>query len=174
MIRIISSDLRTCSRHAASHCVARSFIKGLVPLATAALLAACANNLGVKALGVDVPLKSAPNVTGSPGVLVYRSPDVAGYERSATGYMIPPATVYRGQGSFFPLSPQQVDEIAAELTKDVRAEIGRHFQVVNAPGPGILTLDLILVTVVPPPVAFANENEFGANMALPGQEGGGG
>jgi hypothetical protein len=86
--------------------------------------------------------------------------------------MIPPATVYRGQGSFFPLSPQQVDEIAAELTKDVRAEIGRHFKVVNAPGPGILTLDLILVTAVPPQVAADYGNEFEAIMALPGQEGG--
>ena len=65
--------------------------------------------------------------------------------------MIPAATVFRGKGSSFAdLSPEQVDSIAANLTKEVRTEMGHRFKIVNAAGPGVATIDLVLAKVSPP------------------------
>ena len=57
-------------------------------------------------------------------------------------------------------SPQEVDAIANDLTRDVRAAIGRRFKVVNAPGPGVFTLELILVKVVPPSPAYISNGPY--------------
>ena len=127
----------------------------------AVLLSAC--NPGKAALDTNVPLKPAPDLNGAatPGVLIWRSPDLAERERMGVAYLIPPATVYRGKGSnFADLSPEQVDQIAAGLTKEVRAEVARHFRVVNAAGPGVTTLDLILVKVTPPGINYVGSGPY--------------
>ena len=121
--------------------------------AAAALLLAGCESAGQQALGTNVPLASASNLSGAatPGVRVWRSPELASYERTATAYEIPPATVYRGAGSEFSgLTPQQVDEIAANLTAEVRQQFSRRFRVVNAPGPGVFSIQLIIARIVPP------------------------
>jgi hypothetical protein len=87
-------------------------------------------------------------------VTVWRSPDLAERERAASAYYIPEATVYRGRGSgFADLTPQQVDQVAAQLTQDVRKSIGQHFKIAKAPGPGVFTLNLVLIKVAPPGVS---------------------
>jgi hypothetical protein len=141
----------------------KSLLKTLAPLAAGAvLLSACASTSST-ALGTNVPLTRDPdlnNVTG-PGTVVWRSPDLATYERMTNAYFIPPATVYRGRGSFFSdLSPQQVDDIAAELTREVRTEIGKHFKVVNETGKGIFTLNLVLVRVSPPHEQYVESGPY--------------
>ena len=101
-------------------------MKAVVPLAGSLLIPACSNP-STTALGTNVPLAPAPDLAGAgtPGVLVWRSPDLAAQERMASAYLIPPATVYRGRGSYFAdLSPQQVDDIA----------IQRCFQYIPRPG----------------------------------------
>ncbi len=91
-------------------------------------------------------------------MLVWRSPDLARYEHAVSAYYVPPATVYRGQGADFSgLNQQQAEQVAAELTSDVRTAIGHRFKVVNQPGPNAFTLELILVKIVPPqPMAIQN------------------
>ena len=143
--------------------LARSLMKDMASCAAAALLLSACTNPGTTALGINVPLAPAPDLAGAatPGVVVWRAPELAARERAASGYLIPPATVYRGRGSYFAdLSPQQVDEIAADLTKKVRAEVGRHFKVVNATGPGVYTLDLILVKVDPPRTQYVGSGPY--------------
>jgi hypothetical protein len=106
-----------------------------------------------RALDAGVPLTTAPDLAGAAptGSRIWRSPDLGAREQAASAYFIPAATVYRGKGSYFAdLSPAQVDQVAATLTKDVRDAIGRRFKVVNAPGPGSFTVELILVSVTPP------------------------
>ncbi len=119
-------------------------------------VAGCNPRPGTTALDANVPLKRDPNLT--PGTVVWRSPDLARYEHMANAYYIPPATVYRGSGSVYVgLDQQRQDQVAAELTNDVRAAIGQRFRVVNQPGPGAFTLELILAKVVPPqPVGIQN------------------
>jgi Protein of unknown function (DUF3313) len=115
-------------------------------------LAACTPP-GTRALDTSVPLANAPDLAGAApmGTRIWRSPELAAAERAASAYQIPPATVYRGRGSYYAdLSPQQVDEVAATCTKDVRDAIGKRFKVVDAPGPGVFTLQLILARLVPP------------------------
>jgi len=132
------------------------------------LLSACANP-GVTALGTNVPLAPAPDLAGAAteGVMIWRTPDLGEHQSATKAYMIPPVTVYRGKGSFFSsLSPQQVDDVAAGLTTAVRAEVGRHFKVVNESGPGIVTLSLILAKIVPPRVEYASKG-FKATADLP-------
>jgi len=137
--------------------LASTSMKGLALIAAAALsLSACSNPVakaGDTSLGTSLPLAPARDLSGAatPGVMIWRSPDLAEHERTASSYMIPMATVYRGRGSDFgTLSPQQVDEIAGNLTRDVRTAIARRFKVVNTPGPGVFTLQLILVRATPP------------------------
>ncbi len=61
------------------------------------------------------------------------------------------AEVYRGKGSNFGnLPPDQVEKVAEDLTRAVRTAIGRHFKIVSAPGPGVFTLQLIVVKIEPP------------------------
>ncbi len=137
--------------------------QGLAALTAAVLLLSACTNPSTTALGTNVPLAPAPDLAGaaSPGSVVWRSPDLAQRERGASAYLIPPATVYRGQGAYFPnLSPQQVDAIAADVTRDVRAEVGRHFRVVNAPGPGVFTLELILLKAVPPQPQYVTSGPY--------------
>jgi len=115
-------------------------------------LAACTSP-GTRALDTSVPLTTAPDLSGAApmGTRLWRSPELAAAERQASTYNIPPATVYRGRGSYYAdLSPQQVDEVAATCTKDVRDAVSKRFRVVNAPGPGVLNMELILVRLVPP------------------------
>ena len=106
-----------------------------------------------KALDTNVPLSRANDLQGAatPGVMIWRSPDLAQHERSASAYYIPDATVYHGRGSSFAnLKPQQIDQVAADLTRDVRQSIGQHFKVVQTPGPGAFTLNLVLIRVIAP------------------------
>jgi hypothetical protein len=108
-------------------------------------------------------LTTAPDLAGAatPGVVIWRSPDLAAHERVATSYLIPPVTVYRGRGSYFAdLSPQQVDEVAARITTDVRTAIGRRFKVVEAPGPDVTSLDLILAKIVPPRPEYVGSGSY--------------
>jgi len=144
--------------------------QGVAALIAAALLLSACTNPSTTALGTNVPLAPAPDLAGaaSPGSVVWRSPDLAEHERGASSYLIPPATVYRGQGAYFPdLSPQQVDSIAADLTRDVRAEVGRRFRVVNAAGPGVFTLELILLKAVPPHQQYVKSGPYDvANLAV--------
>lgn len=116
------------------------------------LLAGCTSP-GTRALDTNVPLTKAPDLSGAApmGTRIWRSPELAAAERSASAYQIPPATVYRGRGSYYAdLSPQQVDEVAATCTKDVRDAIARRFKVVDQPGPGVFRLELVLARLVPP------------------------
>jgi hypothetical protein len=113
---------------------------------------------------------AAPN-----GSVVWRSPDLGASEHSASAYQIPPATVYRGRGSYFAdLSPTQVDQIAATLTKDVRAAIGRRFKVVDAPGPGVFTVDLVLVNVTPPRPSYVSSGPYAVSQLAVGMPEAGG
>jgi len=115
-------------------------------------LAACTPP-GTRALDTNVPLTAAPDLSGAApmGTRVWRSPELATAERTVSAYQVPPATVYRGRGSYYAdLSPQQVDEVAATCTKDVREAISKRFRVVDAPGPGVFRLELVLARLVPP------------------------
>jgi hypothetical protein len=123
------------------------------PVCAIGLLLSACTNPSTAALGTNVPLAPAPDLAGAgtPGVVVWRAPDLAERERFASAYFVPPAAVYRGQGSYYAdLSDQQVDGIAAELTQEVRAAIGRRFKVADGPGPNVFTLDLFVVKIVPP------------------------
>ena len=112
-------------------------------------VAGCNPSPGTTALDTNVPLRSDPTL--SAGTVVWRSPDLARFEQMASAYYIPPATVFRGLGSVYVgLDQQQQEQVAAELTADVRAAIGRRFKLVNRPEPGAFTLELILAKVVPP------------------------
>jgi hypothetical protein len=146
-----------------SHTAVHSSLYGLaLAVMTALSLSACSDP-GKTALGTNVPLATAPELQGtvSSEAVVWRSPDLAEHERGASSYLIPPATVYHGKGSNYgSLSPQEIDAIANDLTRDVRAAIGRRFKVVNAPGPGVFKLDLILVKVVPPSPAYISNGPY--------------
>jgi hypothetical protein len=123
------------------------------------LLFGCNSTPGTTALNANVPLTAAPSTLGAaPGTVVWRSPNLAEREHAVSAYYIPPATVYHGSGADFSgLDPQQVDRIAATLTSEVRTAIRKRFRVVDKPGPGAFTLELILVKVVPPqPVDIHN------------------
>jgi hypothetical protein len=140
------------------------------------LLAGCSNP-STTALGTNVPLTPAPDLAGSdtPGVTIWRSPDLAEHDRRATGYLIPPVTVFRGKGSYFAdLSPAQVDEIAAGLTRVVRQEMARHFKVVNAAGPGVFNLELVLVRVVPPRPQYVTSGPYSISALAVGMPDAGG
>jgi len=144
---------------------------------TALSLLLCACNPGKSALNENVPLASAPDLAGAApsGSMVWRSPDLATAERGASAYYIPPATVYRGRGAYFAdLSPQQAEEIAATLTKDVRTAIGRRFKVVEGPGPGVFTLNLVLVRVVPPRPAYVGSGPYNISQLAVGMPEAGG
>jgi hypothetical protein len=137
--------------------------------AAAVLLLAACTPPGTRALDAGVPLTRAPDLAGAApnGSKIWRSPDLAAAEHAASAYAIPPATVYRGRGSYFAgLSPSQVDQIAAMLTKDVRTAIGRRFKVVDAPGPGVFTVELILVNVTPPRPAGTDDQDAVAALAI--------
>jgi hypothetical protein len=148
------------------------------PMALAALgllLSAC--NPGPRAVGENVPLTAAPDLAGAApaGSVVWRSPELGTAEHTASAYFIQPATVYRGRGSYFAdLSPQQVEEIVATLTKDVREAIGRRFRVVDGPGPGVFTLQLILVRVVPPRPAYVASGPYNVSALAVGMPEAGG
>lgn len=140
-----------------------SSINGLALMATTALLLFACSDPGKTSLDTNVPLTRAPDLAGtvSPASTVWRSPDLAQYERVTSSYLIPPATVYHGKGSSFGnLSSQEVDAIATDLTRDVRTAIGRRFKVVNAPGPGVFILELILAKVVPPYPAYISNGPY--------------
>nr|WP_294509597.1 DUF3313 family protein [uncultured Rhodopila sp.] len=140
------------------------------------LLAACTPP-GTRALDAGVPLAPAPDLAGAApgGSVIWRSPDLAESERGASAYVISPATVYRGRGSYFAdLSPAQVDQIAARLTEDVRTAVGRRFKVVNAPGPGVFTIELILVNVTPPRPAYIGSGPYAISALAVGMPESGG
>ncbi len=169
----ISSDHQLTNQPTASSRM-RSARKPLMSMGVVAmmgmLLSACTNP-GTAALGTNVPLKPAPDLTGSatPGLRVWRSPDLAASERAASAYMIPPVTVYRGKGSFYSdLSPQDVDQVAAMLTQNVREEMGRHFKLVNQAGPGVVTISLILAKITPPHADYSAAGPSGIPGTLVG------
>lgn len=154
---------------------ARAFVAGL--MAAAGLLLAGCTPPGTRALDAGVPLAPAPDLAGAApgGSVIWRSPELASSERSASAYVIPPATVYRGRGSYFAdLSPAQVDQIAAKLTEDVRAAVGRRFKVVNAPGPGVFSIELILVNVTPPRPAYVGSGPYAISALAVGMPDSGG
>jgi hypothetical protein len=142
----------------------------------ACLLSACSNP-STTALGTNVPL-ARPSDLGSDaprGAMVWRSPDLAQREHMASAYFIPPATVYHGKGaSFANLTPQQLDEIAADLTKQVRTEVGRRFKVVKSAGPGTFTLELILVKVSPPHQEYVTSGPYEVSALAVGMPDAGG
>lgn len=105
--------------------------------------------------------------------MVWRSPEFR--EHFPSAYNIPPATVYHGaEAHFAGLNAQQLDEVAADLTRDVHAEVGRHFKVVNAPGPGVATLELILVGVEPPRFRYVMSGPYQINALAVGRPDSGG
>jgi Protein of unknown function (DUF3313) len=149
----------------------RASLIDLVPVAATAFLLSACTNPGTAALGTNVPLTRAPDLAGAatPGVEIWRSPDLAHEEQRASAYFIPPATVYRGSGSDFgTLSPAQVDTIAAELTQDVRTAIGRRFKVVDAPRRGAFTLNLVLVKLSQPHPAYISNGPYDWSPAVIG------
>jgi len=140
----------------------RASAMGIGIAAAAGLLLAACTPPGTRALDAGVPLTQAPDLAGAAprGSVIWRSPDLGAAEHAASAYTIPPASVYRGRGSYFAdLSPGQVDQIAAMLTRDVRTAIGRRFKVVDAPGPGVFNLELILVNVTPPRPSYVTSGE---------------
>ncbi len=146
-------------------------------LAAAGLLLVGCTQPGTRALDAGVPLAPAADLSGAApnGTVVWRAPDLGSSERTASAYMIPPATVYRGRGSYYAdLSPAQVDDIAATLTRDVRAAVGRRFKVVDAPGPGVFTLELILVNVTPPRPAYVSSGPYAVSQLAVGMPEAGG
>ncbi|WP_158258289.1 DUF3313 family protein [Rhodopila globiformis] len=136
----------------------RSMLAASVAGAFGLLLAACTPP-GARALDTNVPLTKAPeDLSGAApmGTRLWRSPELAAAERSASAYQIPPATVFRGRGSYYAdLSPDQVDQVAAMCTRDVRSAVARRFRVVDQPGPGVFRLELILARLVPPRPQYA-------------------
>jgi hypothetical protein len=143
------------------------------------MLAGCTNP-GARAIDAGVPLTAAPDLTGAatPGVTVWRSPGIQSGQAEASAYLIPPATVYRGRGSYYAdLNPQQVDDIASKITQDVRTEVARHFKVVNTGGPGVSSINLVLVRVVPPRPDYVSSgptsNVTGSALAVGMPESGG-
>jgi hypothetical protein len=131
------------------------------------LLTACTTT-GTRALDTNVPLAAAPDLAGAApmGTRVWRSPELAAAERAASAYQVPPATVYRGLGSYYAdLSPEQVDQVAATCTRDVRTAVAKRFKVVDQPAPGVLTLQLILARLVPPRPEY--QAPTGYNIAGP-------
>jgi hypothetical protein len=83
--------------------------------------------------------------------------------------MIPAVNVYHGKGSFYSdLTPQDVDQVAAMLTKDVRDEVARHFKVVNQPGPGVMTISLTLAKITPPHADYSAAGPSGIPATLVG------
>jgi hypothetical protein len=143
--------------------------KWLIPCAAvAALLAGCTpqQNAGESALGTNVPLASASNLTGAapPGTQVWRAPDIAQYP--ATDFYIPPVKVDTGaEARFTGVDPQQ---IAAMLTADVRRAVGQRFRVVNTPGPGTHSLELTLVQLVPPQPMYISNGPYPWAQAIVG------
>jgi hypothetical protein len=153
------------------------FVKAIALAAAAGLLLAACTPPGTRALDAGVPLAPAPDLAGAApsGSMIWRSPELGAAEHAASAYVIPPATVYRGRGSYFAdLSPSQVDQIAAMLTRDVRTAIGRRFKVVDAPGPGVFTLELILVNVTPPRPAYVTSGERAVSALAVGMPDAGG
>nr|WP_294555695.1 DUF3313 family protein [uncultured Rhodopila sp.] len=158
-IKVVASGLVATSDNPGGGSASKRLacINGIGLAAAAGLLLAACTPPGTRALDAGVPLAQAPDLAGAAptGSVIWRSPDLGAAEHAASAYLIPPATVYRGRGSYFAdLSPSQVDQIAAMLTKDVRTAIGRRFRVVDAPGPGVFTVELILVNVTPPRPAY--------------------
>lgn len=154
-----------------------SSIKQFGTVAAVGLLLSACSNPSTTALGTNVPLAPAPDLVGSapPGAVVWRAPDLAKHERAASAYLIPPATVYQGKGaSFGGLKPPQVEAIASELTKQVRTEIGRHFKVVKEAGPGVFTLELVLVKVIPPRQEYVTSGPFSISALAVGMPDAGG
>ena len=135
----------------------------LSAIAAATMLLAGCTSPGKAALETNVPLKRAPDLAGAatPGVLVWRAPDLAEHQRTLTSYYIPPATVYHGKGaSFAGLTPAQADQVAATLTQDVTAAMRKRFKVVSQPGPGVFTLELILVKIAPPQIIHITNGPY--------------
>lgn len=173
----IKIDARTVVAWASTERLARASLTGAGLIAAAGLLLAACTPAGTRALDAGVPLAPAPDLAGAApgGSVVWRSPDLAASERSASAYVIPPATVYRGRGSYFAdLSPAQVNQIAARLTEDVRTAVGRRFRVVNAAGPGVFTIELILVNVTPPRPAYVGSGPFAISALAVGMPESGG
>ena len=145
--------------------------KSLIPATLlAATLAACTTT-AEKALGTNVPLSTdrAAEGPGTTGVMVWRSPDLAEHERAASAYYIPDATVYHGRGSgFADLTPAQIDQVAAQVTQDVRKSIGRHFKIVKTPGPGAFTVELVLIKVAPPGPAYISNGPYDWSASVVG------
>ncbi len=151
--------------------IAGSSLIGLALAAATMLSLSACSDPGKASLDSNVPLARAPELEGtvSPSALVWRSPDLAEHERAASSYLIPPATVYHGKGSSFGnLSPQEIDAIANDLTREVRAAIGHRFRIVNTPGPGVFTLQLILVKVTPPAPAYISNGPYDWSDAVIG------
>jgi uncharacterized protein DUF3313 len=130
----------------------------LIPCAVAASLAGCTQPTAESTLGTNVPLASAPNLAGAatPGLQVWRAPDIAQYR--PTGFYIPPATVDTGTESQF--SGVDASQVAAMLTEDVRRAVSRRYPVANTPGPGIHTLQLVLVRVVVPHQMYISNGPY--------------
>jgi hypothetical protein len=161
---------------AAVRLAARAPVKNLM-LGAAFLLAACSNP-GKTALGTAVPpLTAAPDLAGAatPDVMIWRSPDLAERERTASSYLVPPVTIYHGRGAnFADLSPQQVNDIAAGLTREVRQQMRQHFKLVDAPGPNVFTLDLVLVNVTPPRPEYIGSGPYSVSALAVGMPDAGG
>jgi hypothetical protein len=152
-------------------------LKGFGFAAAAALLLAACTPAGTRALDANVPLAPAPDLAGAApnGSVIWRSPDLATSERGASAYVVSPATVYRGKGSYFAdLTPAQVDQIAAMLTTDVRTAIAHRFKVVNTPGPGVFTIELVLVNVTPPRPAYVSSGPYAISALAVGMPEAGG
>ena len=110
--------------------------------------------LGLIACGARAPRLPADEMSGflddysrlAPGgpdqpSFVYRDPQArwGGYER----ILFEPVTIWRsGRGSLADIPGADLERLAFELQRSVRAQLERHFELVDRPGPGVLRVRL--------------------------------
>lgn len=98
------------------------------------------------ALGANVPL-SAAGARDVPGSLVFRAPDLD-RRPAPRGFYIPATIIYNGESDrFLNIDDAQKRNVANIVTAAFRQALGRHQRVVDAPGPGIVTLQLLITGI---------------------------
>jgi hypothetical protein len=113
----------------------------------ALLLGACASEIKHETpdiIHIDNPIPLSD--TKLPTARAYRAPM---YERGRYhALLIEPATLYDGpEADFDSISEQDRERIAAMLTSEFKRVLGDKFQVVNAPGPGVVQINMTLVGI---------------------------
>lgn len=119
-------------------------------LVRATLFGALALSIPAVALGqAPTELPSASMLTEDPGKgdsWTYRNPNVvlSKYQK----FLIVPTVVYNDPAAQWgSTTPEQRQKYAAYMTKALRDEVGKGYQIVDRPGPGVATLRLTLLGV---------------------------